>query len=165
MIRYPGKIAWLWLTSAVMVLDQISKHLIAAHMRLYDTIVILPVFNISLLHNNGAAFSFLAGASGWQRWFFVALALVVAILIVYWLWRMPAKGDRSLAAGLALVAGGALGNVVDRLVHGYVIDFVQVHYHGWYFPAFNVADSAITVGAALLLLDSLLKPRPKPGGE
>lgn len=163
-MKFPGKTSWLWLTFTVLVLDQVSKHLIAAHMRLYDTIVILPVFNISLLHNSGAAFSFLAGASGWQRWFFVALALVVATMIVYWLRRMPAQGDRWLAAGLALVAGGALGNVIDRLAHGYVIDFVQLHYRSWYFPAFNVADSAITVGAALLLLDGLLKSRTKSDG-
>jgi signal peptidase II len=164
-MKFPGKTGWLWLTLATVVLDQLSKHLIAAHMRLYDTLVFLPVFNISLLHNSGAAFSFLAGASGWQRWFFVVLALAVTVMIVYWLWRMPAKGDRWLAAGLALVAGGAIGNVTDRLMHGYVIDFVQVHYHGWYFPAFNVADSAITVGAALLLLDGLLKSRQKSARE
>ena len=162
-MKLPGKTGWLWLTFAVLVLDQISKHLIAAHLRVYDTIVILPVFKISRLHNNGAAVSFRAGASGWQRWFFVVLALGVASLIVSWLWRMPAKGDRWLAAGLALVAGGALGNVIDRLVHGYVIDFVQVHYHGWYFPAFNVADSAITIGAALLLIDAWRESRKVKG--
>jgi len=161
-MKLPGKSGWLLLTLAVIALDQYTKQLISAHMRVYDMHLILSVLNIQLLHNSGAAFSFLAGASGWQRWMFVVLAVAVAGLIVYWLWRMPAEGDRWMAAALALVAGGALGNCVDRLIHGYVVDFIQVHYHGWYFPAFNVADSTITVGAIMLLVDGVfLQPRAK----
>ena len=150
---------WLWLSVAVIVLDQLSKVYIATHMRLFEIIYVLPVFNIALLHNTGAAFSMLAGAAGWTRWFFILLALGIVAAIVIWLMRMPAGASRWVAAGLSLVAGGALGNAMDRLTHGYVVDFLQFHYQGWFFPAFNVADSAITVGAALLLLDSLLLQR------
>ena len=150
---------WLWLSVAVIVLDQLSKVYIATHMRLFEIIYGLPVFNIALLHNTGAAFSMLAGAAGWTRWFFILLALGIVAAIVIWLMRMPAGASRWVAAGLSLVAGGALGNAMDRLTHGYVVDFLQFHYQGWFFPAFNVADSAITVGAALLLLDSLLLQR------
>lgn len=157
-----GKSDWLWLVAAVIVVDQLSKIYIATHMYLFEIITVLPVFNIALLHNTGAAFSMLAGAAGWQRWFFIGLALVITAAIVTWLLRMPAKGDRWVAAGLSLVAGGAVGNALDRLTHGYVIDFLQFHWQGWFFPAFNVADSCITVGAILLILDGLfLQKRPK----
>ena len=115
------------------------------------------------LRNTGAAFSFLSGAGGWQRWVFVGLALAVSAAILVWLTRLPARGRGLLAASLALVMGGALGNVIDRLSRGYVIDFVRVHYQQWYFPAFNVADSAITIGAGLLILDNLLDYWRKPG--
>ncbi len=108
-------------------------------------------------HNTGAAFSFLAAASGWQRWFFTAIGVAAAVFIV-WMLRSHA-GKKLFSFALACVLGGAIGNVVDRLLHGYVVDFVQVHWHGWYFPAFNVADSAITVGAACLILDELLRVR------
>ena len=147
---------WLWLSVAVLVLDQLSKFYIASHMRLFEIITVLPVFNIALLHNTGAAFSMLAGAAGWTRWFFIVLALAIVAGIATWLLRAPAATSRWLMAGLALVAGGALGNAMDRLTHGYVVDFLQFHYQGWFFPAFNVADSAITVGAALLILDSVI---------
>src|SRR5690348_9696115 len=153
---------WLWLSVGVLVLDQLSKLYIATHMYLFEIITVLPVFNIALLHNTGAAFSMLAGAAGWQRWFFIGLALVITAAIVTWLLRMPAKGNRWVAAGLSLVAGGAVGNALDRVTHGYVIDFLQFHWQGWFFPAFNVADSCITVGAILLILDGLfLQKRPK----
>ena|SRR5579859_7933801 len=150
---------WIWLSVAVIVLDQLSKLYIATHMRLFEIIYVLPVFNIALLHNTGAAFSMLAGAAGWTRWFFIALALAIVAAIVTWLMRMPVNASRWVAAGLALVAGGALGNAMDRLTHGYVVDFLQFHWQGWFFPAFNVADSAITVGAALLILDGLFFQR------
>lgn len=157
-----GKSDWLWLVAAVIVVDQLSKIYIATHMYLFEIITVLPVFNIALLHNTGAAFSMLAGAAGWQRWFFIGLALVITAAIVTWLLRMPAKGDRWVAAGLSLVAGGAVGNALDRVTHGYVIDFLQFHWQGWFFPAFNVADSCITVGAILLILDGLfLQKHPK----
>ncbi|HEY1774198.1 MAG TPA: signal peptidase II [Gammaproteobacteria bacterium] len=158
-MKFPGKSAWLGLSLAVVLLDQLSKRFVAAHMRVYETVHVLPVFNIALFHNTGAAFSMLAGQPGWQRWFFVVLALVVAASIVAWLWRMPASAGNWVAAGLALVTGGAVGNVWDRLVQGYVVDFLQFHWQGWYFPSFNVADSAITVGAIMLILDGLFLQR------
>jgi signal peptidase II len=158
-MKFPGKSAWLGLSLAVILLDQVSKRIVAEHMHLYDTLYVLPVFNIALLHNTGAAFSMLAGESGWQRWFFVALALVILTLIVAWLWRMPVGASRWVAAGLALVAGGAVGNVWDRLARGYVVDFLQFHWQSWFFPAFNVADSAITVGAVMLILDGMFLQR------
>jgi signal peptidase II len=158
-MKLPGKSAWLGLSLAIIVLDQLSKWYVAAHMHVFETVRVLPVFNVALLHNTGAAFSMLAGEPGWQRWFFVALALVIFGLIVAWLVRMPASGGRWVAAGLALVAGGAVGNVWDRLSLGYVIDFLQFHWEGWFFPAFNVADSAITVGAIMLILDGLFLQR------
>ena len=154
-MKFPGTSQWLALSILVIVVDQLVKAYISAHFQVFESIKVLPVFNIALYHNTGAAFSMLAGESGWQRWFFVALAVVVSILIAVWLWRLPPGSSRWVAAGLALVAGGALGNVWDRLAHGYVVDFLQFHWQDWYFPAFNVADSCITVGAALLILDGL----------
>ena len=159
MMRFPGKSAWLGVSLAVIVLDQLSKWFVASHMQVYQTLYVLPVFNIALLHNTGAAFSMLANQPGWQRWFFVVLALGIAGLIVAWLVRMPATSTRWMAAGLALVAGGAVGNVWDRLAQGYVVDFLQFHWQGWFFPAFNVADSAITVGAIMLILDGMFLQR------
>ncbi|MGE5626314.1 MAG: signal peptidase II [Bacillota bacterium] len=160
-MKLPGKSAWLALSFLVILADQLVKAYVSAHMQPFEHITLLPVFNIALYHNTGAAFSMLADASGWQRWFFVVLAVAVTVLIAGWLWRMPAAGNRWVAAGLALVAGGAMGNVWDRLAHGYVVDFLQFHWHSWYFPAFNVADSCITVGAALLILDGLFLERKK----
>ena len=154
-MNYPGKTPWLVLSLAVILIDQLSKWYVSLHMQLFETLYVLPVFNLALYHNVGAAFSMLAGASGWQRWFFLILALVIAGFIVIWLARMPAAGSRWIAAGLALVVGGALSNAWDRLVHGYVVDFLQFHWQGWYFPSFNAADSAITLGAALLILDGM----------
>ncbi|HUO82578.1 MAG TPA: signal peptidase II [Gammaproteobacteria bacterium] len=150
-----GAVQWLWLSFAVIALDQITKWLIERRLELFDQIELLPVLALKLLYNEGAAFSFLSTASGWQRWLFIALALSISIVIVFWLRRLPAKGQAWLAAALALVAGGALGNVIDRVAHGHVIDFILVHYGAWYFPAFNVADSAITVGAIMLIVDSI----------
>ena len=152
--RY-GAWLWLWLSAAVIVLDRVTKYLISSRLTVYDSISLLPVFNLTLLHNTGAAWSFLAGASGWQRWFFILLALAVSVAIIIWLRYLPRLQHRWRAPALALVLGGALGNVIDRVWHGYVIDFIQLHYHGWYFPAFNVADSAITIGAIMLILEGL----------
>ena len=160
-MKFPGKSAWLTLSLLVILVDQLVKAYVSAHVKLFETVYLLPVFNIALFHNTGAAFSMLAGASGWQRWFFVVLALVISGVIATWLWRGPKEGSDWVAAGLALVAGGALGNVWDRLSQGYVVDFLQFHWHSWYFPAFNVADSCITVGAALLILDGLFLGRKK----
>lgn len=148
---------WLGLALAIFIADQFTKVLILGYYRLGDTTHVTSFFNIVRAHNTGAAFSFLAAASGWQRWFFTAIGIAAAGFIV-WLLRSHA-GQRLFSFALACVLGGAVGNVVDRLLHGYVVDFVQVHWHGWYFPAFNVADSAITVGAACLILDELLRVR------
>lgn len=154
-----GAWIWLWLSAAVIVLDQLSKWLVVSHLTVYDSIRVLPVFNLVLIHNPGAAWSFLAGASGWQRWFFTILALVVGAAIIVWLRFLPQRQFRWRSCALALVLAGALGNVIDRLWHGYVIDFLQFHYQGWYYPAFNLADSAITIGAAMLILEGLFSRR------
>ncbi len=148
---------WLAIAFVVVVLDQATKALIVARFALGDSVTVTPFFNIVRAHNTGAAFSFLAGASGWQRWFFVALGAVAAVAIVVLLARHG--GQRLFAWALALILGGALGNVIDRLLHGHVVDFIQVHYAGWYFPSFNVADSAITLGAICLIVDELRRVR------
>lgn len=154
-----GAWAWLWLTLAIIVLDQWTKWLITSNFVEYQSLTLLPVFDLIRLHNEGAAFSFLSNASGWQRWMFTALGIGVSAGLVVWLKRLPARGQSLLAAALALIIGGALGNVIDRVLLGHVIDFIHVHYGQWYFPAFNVADSSITVGAILLILDSVLSGR------
>jgi signal peptidase II len=149
---------YLWLTALVIALDQLSKAAIERALGLYESIVVLPVFEITRLHNTGAAFSFLAGAAGWQRWLFTALAIIVSVALLLWLKRID-RSATALASAVALILGGALGNVIDRLRLGHVIDFIHVHWGDHYFPAFNVADSAITIGAALLLLDAWLEAR------
>lgn len=147
---------WLWLVVVVIVLDQLSKHLVMANLVLYEPLSVMPSFNLTLAHNRGAAFSFLSSASGWQRWFFVGLALAVSTLLLVWLSRLDRR-QRLQASALALILGGALGNVWDRMIYGFVIDFIDVYYGDWHFPVFNVADSAITIGAILLILDALLQ--------
>jgi signal peptidase II len=148
---------WLGIALAVILLDQLSKTLILGTFELGDSRAVTSFFNLVRVHNTGAAFSFLAGAAGWQRWFFIALGGSAALFIV---WLLRRHGEQRLFAGaLALILGGALGNVVDRLLHGYVVDFIQVHHRGWFFPSFNVADSAISIGAALLVLDELRRVR------
>jgi len=150
---------YLPLTAAVVVLDQAVKAWIVQHFSLLERVHVLGVLDLILTYNTGAAFSFLAQASGWQRWVFVTLALLVSAALIGWLRRLPARGQGLLACGLALIAGGALGNMIDRLRFGRVVDFVHVHWQHHYFPAFNVADSAITIGAALLLLDAWRESR------
>ncbi len=152
---------WLILSLVVVVLDQASKAWITHHYLEFEFTRVLPVLDITLMHNVGAAFSFLASQSGWQRWFFIALALGVSAGLIVWLCRMRGAGHRLVAAGLALVLGGALGNVIDRIRLGYVVDFIHFHWDAAYFPAFNVADSTITVGAACLLLDALFEKERK----
>jgi len=141
----------------IVIADQLTKWAIIEWVPLYDKIPVNSFINITHQKNPGAAWSFLANAGGWQRWFFVLLGVGVTVMILVWLRKLPAQGQGILAAGLALVASGALGNVVDRVWHGYVVDFISVHYGEWYFPAFNVADIAITVGAGLLILDAVLE--------
>ena len=145
---------WLWLSLLVIILDQISKQVVSDLMHLYESVTVLPFFNITLLHNTGAAFSFLAGAGGWQRWLFTVIALVVSVALIVWIKRLPTT-EKWQAAALSLILGGALGNVVDRLRFGYVVDFLDVYYQQWHWPTFNVADSAITVGVVILLLATL----------
>ncbi len=145
---------WLWLSALVIAFDQVTKYMVTDSLQLFQSIPIMPSLNLVLAHNTGAAFSFLSDAGGWQRWFFAVLAIAVSIVIVVWLKRLK-KNERRLAVALSLVLGGAVGNVWDRIVHGYVIDFIDVYYGDWHWPAFNVADSAICVGAALLIIDAL----------
>ncbi len=147
---------WLAISVIVMLLDQATKYAITASFQYNESKVILPFFNLVLAHNTGAAFSFLASASGWQREFFVAVSVIISAVL---LWMLKASHtNRLLATALALVLGGAFGNLYDRVAHGFVVDFIQLHAMGYAWPAFNVADSAICVGAGLLIWDSFRKP-------
>ncbi len=148
---------WLGIAAAVILVDQITKTIISGTFALNEAHRVNAVLDIVRAHNTGAAFSFLAGASGWQRWFFIGLGALAAAFIVWMLARHG--GQRLFGWALALILGGAVGNVIDRILHGYVVDFIQVHWHASYFPSFNVADSAISIGAALLILDELLRVR------
>jgi signal peptidase II len=154
---WAGASNWLWLAAAVIVLDQGTKHLVMAAFAEFEAVELLPVLELMRLHNEGVAFSFFASGPDWQRWAFIALNVGVGVGILVWLRRLPATGQHLLAAALSLVLGGALGNAIDRALWGHVVDFIRVHYEGWYFPAFNVADSAITIGAALVILDNLVE--------
>jgi signal peptidase II len=151
-------VVWLLLSALVVLADQLSKSYITRHYGEFEFTTVLPILDITRMHNVGAAFSFLATASGWQRWLFISLAVIVSIGIVVWLYRMP-RSHGLLACGLSLVLGGAIGNVIDRIRLGAVVDFIHFHWDRAYFPAFNIADSAITVGAACLILDALLEPK------
>ncbi|MCV6589463.1 MAG: signal peptidase II [Marinobacterium sp.] len=147
-------LAWLWLSALMVVLDLGIKYLASSNLTYAVPVEVLSVFDLTLLHNTGAAFSFLADAGGWQRWAFAVIALAVSVMLVIWLHKTP-RNQWWLGLGLSLVLGGALGNLYDRLVHGYVVDYLSFHYGGWYFPAFNLADVCITVGAGLLIIDTL----------
>ena len=149
---------WLGLTTIVILLDWYSKQLVSDALELYRPQEVFSWLNITLAHNYGAAFSFLSDAGGWQRWFFIVLASGVSLVLLVWLLRLPRK-EWLTALGLALILGGAIGNLVDRIQLGYVVDFIDVYYENWHYPAFNVADSAITCGVILLLLDVLLISR------
>jgi signal peptidase II len=148
---------WLGLALIILLADQFTKVLILGYYRLGDATPVTSFFNVVRVHNTGAAFSFLSNASGWQRWFFTGIG-VAAALFILWMLRSHAA-QKLFAFALSCILGGAVGNVVDRLLHGYVVDFLDFHYGGWHFPAFNVADSAITIGAACLILDELLRVR------
>ncbi|NBB93906.1 MAG: lipoprotein signal peptidase [Gammaproteobacteria bacterium] len=149
---------WLLMAAVVVALDLFTKQLAMQHLELYRPNAVFSWLNMTLAHNTGAAFSFLAGGSGWQRWFLSAVAVIIVAVLLVWLWRLPHRA-RLLPSALALVIGGAIGNLIDRLRFGYVVDFIDVHYAGWHWPAFNLADSAIVVGVILLLLDSLIPSR------
>lgn len=160
----PSLALWLSLAGLIVVLDQLSKTLVVAQFAHGDSVTVTAWFNLVRVHNSGAAFSFLAGASGWQRWFFVGLGAVASAFIVWMLRRHP--GERLFCTAVTLILGGAVGNVIDRLLHGHVVDFLQFHWSwlaplfpGGYFPAFNIADCAISAGAVALVLDELLRVR------
>jgi signal peptidase II len=155
--RSGSLLPWLGVAAIVILIDQFTKTLIVGSFQLGGSHTVTSFFNVVRWHNTGAAFSFLAGAAGWQRWFFVGLGAAAALFIVWMLSRHG--GQRLFSWALALILGGAIGNVIDRVLHGYVIDFIQVHYGRAYFPSFNVADSAITLGAILLILDELRRVR------
>jgi signal peptidase II len=144
---------WLWLALLAVLLDQGSKLAVDASMRLYESIPVMPYFNLTYVHNTGAAFSFLSEAGGWQRWFFSGLALTISAGITVWLAKLQ-KHETLLAAALSLILGGAIGNLIDRVAYGYVIDFIDVYYGNSHFPAFNIADAAINLGVFLMLAES-----------
>ena len=158
MVQRTHPAAWLWLSVAVVLLDQATKFLASRFLEVYERVEVLPVLDFTLLHNTGAAFSLLADAAGWQRGFFITLGIGVSLALTVWIWRQP-RGERLLPIALSLIVGGAVGNVIDRIAHGYVVDFIHAHWGAAYFPAFNIADSAITIGAALLLLDAFREHR------
>lgn len=153
-----GMLTWLWLSLLVLVLDQVTKIAISNSFQMYEKLEITSFFNLTLAHNPGAAFSFLAGEDGWQRWFFTIIAVVISAVLVVWLHRLP-KSDKWMGICLALVLGGALGNLVDRVMYGYVVDFLSFHWQGSYFPAFNVADAGISVGAFMMAVDVIKNPK------
>ncbi|OQW75994.1 MAG: signal peptidase II [Proteobacteria bacterium ST_bin11] len=144
---------WLWISAVTLVLDQASKLAVDGKMQLFESIPLMPYFNLTYVHNTGAAFSFLAQAGGWQRWLFAGLAVVMSGIIAVWLYRLQ-KHETLMAVALSLVLGGAIGNLIDRVAYGYVIDFLDVYYQDWHWPAFNIADSAICIGVGLMLLES-----------
>lgn len=150
----------LWLSFFIILADQAVKLWIIASFQLFERLPVAPFLEITRLHNSGAAFSMLAGAGGWQRWFFTAIAVSSAVGISLWLRKLDPRQQPLLAVGLACICGGALGNLIDRLVYGHVVDFLHFHWgERWWFPAFNVADIAITTGAGLIILDTLLDSR------
>jgi signal peptidase II len=158
-------ITWMVVALAIIAADQLTKWAIIEWVALYEKVPLNSFINLTHQRNTGAAFSFLADAGGWQRWFFVTLSAVVSCVIVVWLWRIRDQGQTVLAAGLALVLGGAVGNLIDRIMLGYVTDFIQVWFGNWAFPSFNIADAGITVGAALLIIDALFFSGREEGRE
>ncbi len=149
---------WIWVTLVVIVVDQLTKYIASTSLDMYQPIAVMPMFNWTLMHNPGAAFSFLANESGWQRWFFAVIAVVVSIVIFIWIKKLE-QHEKWQAIALALILGGAIGNVIDRIWLGYVVDFIQVYYQQWYWPAFNIADSAISIGVAMIIIESIREYR------
>lgn len=154
MIEWSKVGRWYLLAVLIVVLDQLTKQWVSSSFSYGESLELLPFLNLTLVHNMGAAFSFLSDAGGWQRWFFAIVSLLVSVVLIVWLSRLPAR-QYLLATALALVLGGAVGNLWDRVFLGYVVDFVDVYYQKYHWPAFNVADTAITIGAILLILESL----------
>lgn len=145
---------WLGLSLLVVIADQLTKSIATEKLMYQQAMEVFPGLNMTLVHNTGAAFSFLSQAGGWQRWFFIVLTTLISMVLVYWLYTLP-RQRRWLAVALALVLGGALGNLWDRVNLGYVVDFIDVYYDQWHWPAFNVADSSICIGAVMLVIDAL----------
>ena len=160
---------WLWLSTLTIVLDQLTKKIAEAELLLHKPVAIFPGFNFTLMYNKGAAFSFLSEAGGWQRIFFVTLSTVISIFLFFWLKQVTRddkqKDNKPLQIAIALILGGAIGNLIDRALTGEVVDFIQVYYSSYYFPAFNIADSAITLGAGLLILDMFLESKRNKNSE
>jgi len=149
---------WLWLSLAVVILDQLSKQLVESNFLVFEVLPVLPYLNLTLVYNEGAAFSFLSDQGGWQRWFFILIGLMVSLVLIIWINRL-AVNQRLSAVALSLVVGGALGNILDRILLGHVVDFIDVYYREWHWPAFNVADSAISLGVILMLIDAVREER------
>ena len=160
---------WLWLSALTIVLDQLTKKIAEAELLLHKPVAVFPSFNFTLMYNKGAAFSFLSEAGGWQRIFFVSLSTVISIFLFFWLKQITQdekqKNNQPLQIAIALILGGAIGNLIDRALTGEVVDFIQVYYSTYYFPAFNIADSAITLGAGLLILDMFLEAKRNKSSE
>jgi signal peptidase II len=160
-----ASLKWLFVSGIIVALDQYTKWLIINNFYEFERALLLPMLDLVRYHNKGAAFSLFANAGGWQTWFFTGVAVIISIAIVWYQWSLPKRGCRTLATGLALILGGAVGNVIDRLLHGHVVDFILFYYEEWAWPAFNVADSAITVGVALVIIDSLFFERNRELGN
>ncbi len=159
-----GNLRWLWVSLLVIALDQLTKIIASNMLQMHQSIAVFPLFNFTLAHNTGAAFSFLSDAGGWQRWFFTLIAITVSAVIALWLKRL--RGEQPwLSIALTLILGGAIGNVWDRMTLGYVIDFLDFYYGEWHWPAFNVADSAITVGAVMLAIDAVFLEKARARAE
>lgn len=149
---------WIWLAVVVVIFDQLTKYIASNSLEILRPIAVMPGFNWTLMHNPGAAFSFLANEGGWQRWFFAIIAIVVSVVIIVWINKLK-QHEKWQAIALALILGGAIGNVIDRIWLGYVVDFIEVYYQQWYWPAFNVADSAIVIGVVMIIIDSIREYR------
>jgi len=150
----------LWISLVVLILDQITKAAATANLEMWTPVEVIPFFNFTLAHNTGAAFSFLADSGGWQRWFFSIIAFVVSIAIVIWIKKLKPE-EKQLGISLSLILGGAVGNLIDRVRFGYVVDFLDVYYDTYHWPAFNIADSAIFIGAAIMIISSFRQPSEK----
>lgn len=155
------RVQWLWLSALVIAVDQITKWAVFLGMEFQSVIPVLPFFSVVHVHNTGAAFSFLAEAGGWQRYFFLGIGLMASLFILYMLRKH--QNEPFMSVGLSLILGGAVGNIFDRVWHGFVVDFLYFHYQIYSFPAFNIADSAITIGAVLIIWDELFHKRGEPG--
>lgn len=142
------------LAGLIVIADQITKYYATLELKMYKAVAVMPMFNFTLMHNEGAAFSFLSDAGGWQRWFFTIISLVVSIVLVFWIKKLKPE-EKFQAMAFSLILGGAVGNLIDRVRFGYVVDFIEIYYHQYSWPAFNIADSAITVGVIILIVDTL----------